>query len=137
MARIVDLNALVGEDIVFKYGTPVVEYAIPGDISVGTVFDLFEKFQAVSKIDGDDPDALTEQVRQRFDGITGKLMEVLKVRQPALAEYPFGIRGTGVVLREILSALGVSVTEDPPAPAPMARRRSAGSKKKTATRRKR
>lgn len=136
MARIVNLNELVGEDIAFQYGTPVVEYLIPGDIDVETVFDLFEKFQSVTKIEGDDPAALTAQVRQRFDGITSKLMEVLQVRQPTLERYPFGIRGTGIVLREILSALGVNVTADPPAPAPTPRRTSA-TKKKTQARRKR
>lgn len=134
MARIVNLNELVGEDIEFHYGTPVIKYLIPGDIDVETVFDLFEKFQSVSKIDGDDPEKLTEQVRARFDGITSKLMEVLQVRQPALERYPFGIRGTGVVLREILSALGVQVTENPPAPAPITRRRSATKKRATARR---
>ena len=134
MARIVNLNDLVGEDIVFQYGTPVVEYAIPGDISVETVFELFDRFQNVSTIEGDNPDELTAQVKQRFDGITEKLMEVLHVRQPDLEQYPFGIRGTGIVLREILSALGVNVTEDPPKPAP-APRRTPASRKRAASRR--
>jgi hypothetical protein len=133
MARIVNLDELVGEDIEFKYAGE--SYVIPGDIDVETVFDLFEKFQSVSKIEEKDPAQLTAAVRARFDGITSKLMEVLTVRQPGLERYPFGIRGTGVVLREILSALGVSVTADPPAPAPRAQRRSAG-KKRTAARRK-
>ena len=136
MTRIVNLNELVGEDIEFQYGSPVRKYLIPGDIDVETVFDLFEKFQSVSKIEGDDPAALTAAVKARFDGITSKLIEVLQVRQPDLDRYPFGIRGTGVVLREILSALGVSVTEDPPKPAPRAQRRSAGKKKTTARRKK-
>jgi hypothetical protein len=137
MARIINLNEAVGEDIVFQYGKPVKDYAIPGDIDVGTVFELFEKYVSVAKIEEDDAEVLVGAVKERFAGITAKLMEVLQVRQPTLKTYPFGVRGTGIVLREILSALGVNVSENPPAPTPnRAQRRSATKKKTTASRKK-
>jgi hypothetical protein len=132
MARMIDLNELVGEDIGFQYGKPVREYFIPGDIDVETVLRLFEMFTNVGKIDGDDPAELAGAVKQRFDEITRELLTVLQIRQPTLKKYPFGIRGTGHVLRIILGELGVNVTEtNPPARAKRPQRKSASIKTKT------
>lgn len=114
MTQIVNLNELVGEDIVFQYGAPVVEYRIPGDVDVATVFELFEMFLALSKISGDDPETLAADVQRGFFDIRDKLLKLLQVRDPNLKIYPFGIRGTGVVLRTILSGLGVQVSEESP-----------------------
>lgn len=116
MTQIVNLNELVGEDIVFQYGTPVVEYRIPGDVDVETVFELFEMFLGLSKIKGDDPEKLAADVQRGFFDIRDKLLKLLQIRSPKLTSYPFGIRGTGIVLRSILSDLGVQVSNENPTP---------------------
>lgn len=125
MAKIIDLNELVAEDIVLRYGRPVKEYRIPGDVSVDTVFTLFDAFTQLTAIEGDDPQQLADEVKRRFERIRDLVFGLLKERQPGLKEYPFGIRGTGAVLQVILSELGVNATaEDPTPPSPTPKRRT-------------
>lgn len=139
MARIINLNELVGEDIVFEYGEPPVQYAIPADVETATVFELFDMYVALAKIDDPDPEKAIGDVKQRFSDITGRLLTIFQIRDPQLTELPFGPRGTGVVLRHVLSSLGFGVTDDSPdpqksAPKKQAPRRSTSVKTRTASR---
>lgn len=138
MAKIVNLNELVGDDIVFEYGNPAKRYAIPGDIEVGKVFELFEMFTNVSKIDSKKPEEMVGEVRRKFEDIQARLLALFQQRDAKLKTLPFGIRGTGIVLRTILADLGVSVTEESPTPPsrPTARRKKTSSVKTKTRKRK-
>lgn len=134
MAKIIDLNELVGEDIVFKYGTPARNYAIPGDIEVVKVFELFEMFTSVNKLKSKKPEDLAVEVKQKFDDIQARLLALFQIRDPKLKVLPFGIKGTGIVLRNVLADLGVNVTETPQEPTPNRQQRRSATKKTTAPR---
>lgn len=136
MAKIINLNELVGEDIVFKYGQPVKDYRLPGDIDVDTVFELFQMFTTISEIKATEASEIVTEVKQKFDDITARLLPLFQQRDAKLKSLPFGIRGTGVVLRTVLAELGVSVDQADPTPPPPNRATRRTVKKKTATKRK-
>lgn len=135
-AKIVNLNELVGDDIVFEYGNPAKRYAIPGDIEVEKVFELFEMFANVSRINAKKPDAIIGEVRQKFEEIQARLLALFQQRDPKLKSLPFGIRGTGIVLRTVLADLGVNVSEESPTrpSRPTARRKASSVKTRTRSR---
>lgn len=137
MTKIINLNELVGEDIVFKYGQPVKNYRLPGDIDVDTVFELFQMFTTISEIKATDANEIVAEVKQKFDDITAQLLSLFQQRDPKLKSLPFGIRGTGVVLRTVLAELGVSVDQADPTPPPLNRAARRTPKRKTATRKRR
>lgn len=131
MAQIINLNELVPEDIIIQYGTPIVDYRLPGDMDVEAVFRLFEMFRALSVTEGDG-DEVFDQLKTRFGDIRLELLRLFQQRQPELTELPFGIRGTGALLRVILGQLGVNVTEETPTPpSPTKKARSTAKKKPT------
>lgn len=134
MARIVDINALVPEDIVIRYGTPPKDYRLPGDLSVETVFRLFEMFQALTTVTGSDAGEVVGELRQRFGDIEHELLLLFQQRDPKLEKLPFGIGALGQVLRVILGQLGLTVTDEnptPPTPTPSsARTRSKPARKR-------
>lgn len=135
MPQIIDLNELVPEDIIIRYGSPPVDYRLPGDMDVEAVFRLFEMFRALSVTEGDD-DEVFDQLKGRFGDIRAELLKLFQVRDPSLVELPFGIRGTGALLRVILQQLGMSVSDEDPRPASPTRAPSR-TPKKPAARRKR
>lgn len=121
MPQIIDLNELVPEDIVIRYGTPPVDYKLPGDMDVESVFRLFEMYRALAVTEGDDNEVF-DQLKTRFGDIRAELLKLFQVRDPKLAELPFGIRGIGALLRVILGQLGVTVSEETPTPPSPARK---------------
>lgn len=118
MAQIIDLNELVPQDITIRYGTPAKDYKLPGDISTEMVFRLFEMRQALASIDATDPVKIVEAMKARFGDIEAELLTLFQQRNPAMKSLPFGIRAMGAVLAVVLGQLGLTVTEDPPTPAP-------------------
>lgn len=138
-AKIVNLNELVGEDIAFEYGNPKRLYTVPGDIDVNTVFELFDMFQGLTQIEADDPNELFGEVKDKFLQIRARLLTLFQVREPRLRDIPFGVRGTGIVLRTILGELGITVTQDapadPPKPARATAQRGSGSRTSRTTKR--
>lgn len=115
MAQIIEMNELVPEDIIVRYGNPPVDYKIPGDIDVETVFRLFEMFQALSSTEGNDQEVF-DSLKAKFGDIRAELLKLFQVRDPKLKELPFGLRGTGALLRVILGQLGLVVTAENPTP---------------------
>jgi hypothetical protein len=118
MATIVDLNALIPEDVVIRYGRPPKDYAIPGDISTETVFRLFDMYEKLKVVEGDD--AITG-LKAGLRELEAELLELFRVRDPKLQTLPFGLTGLGHVIRTVLGQLGLQVTENPTPPKPKTR----------------
>lgn len=116
MATIIDIDELVGEDIIVRAGGQ--EYRIPTDISTEDVFDLFQCYVDSLKIESDNPDEIVAQVRSKMEAIEARQLQLLRVRHPDLDKVPWGIKGTPAVLRGVLAELGMVVTPDPPKPSP-------------------
>lgn len=133
MPRIIDLNELVGEDVIFVHGQPPREYRIPGDIDVETVFELFSMYKELGTIEADTFDEIAEEVRSKFFGIRDRLLALFQIRDPKLARLPFGPRAMGLILRSILGGLGLAISEDPPEPPAKEKRRSTAAKKSRAS----
>jgi hypothetical protein len=116
VSEIINLNDLVGKDIVFAYGTPPKQYRIPGDIPVDSVFELLSMFASLRVMEGDDPLQLMGEMRTRFEEMREKLLGLFRIRDPKLAEWPFGIRGTVIIVQRVLGELGVNASEENPTP---------------------
>lgn len=116
-AQIVDLNELVPEDIIVRYGKPAKDYRLPGDIPTKTVFGLFKMFQEISAgVTDGDAATVVSTLDERFAQIEGAVLALFQQRDPKLKELPWGIRGTGEVLKVILGELGLKVTAANPTP---------------------
>lgn len=134
MANIVDLDALVGGDLTFKYGGDSLK--IPGDVSTQQVFEIFQAFSDLQKVtDEGDPQKLEEATKLIHD----TLLKLFQVRQPEMQELPFGVRTLPIVIQEILKVLGVGVDlgdgegdAGPPAPISTPRRTKKSSRTKAA-----
>jgi hypothetical protein len=126
MATIVNLDELLPEDIVVTYRGK--DYPLPGDIDVESVFRLFAIFTALTTqpIDGK-PEEMMEQIKSRFGDVNAELLALFRERQPDLEKLPFGIAGTGAVIKLILGQLGLSIsnTGDPTPPPRTAKKTTA------------
>src|SRR4051812_9427380 len=123
MARIINLDELVPEDVEIRYrgGT----YMLPGDVSTETIFKLFELYRTLaSGVEDEDPAAVMARLRDRFGDIEAELLSLFRQRQPELEAPPFGLSALGAVLRVILAHLGINIPEGsaPPPPRPPAKR---------------
>lgn len=114
MAQIIDLNELVPQDIIIRYGSPAKDYKLPGDISTEMVFRLFEMRQALATVEGKTPGEIVGAMKGRFGDIEGELLKLFQQRDPKLTYLPFGIRAMGAVLAVVLGQLGLEVTEENP-----------------------
>lgn len=143
MADIVDLDALVGGDLVFKYGGE--ELKIPGDINTQRVFEIFNAFQELHGVTEEGDPAEIERANAL---IREQLLKLFQIRQPEMEELPFGIKTTPIVIQEILKLLGVNVRDEDedsppeeggkiiPLPRPGPKSRSARTRKTTSARKK-
>jgi hypothetical protein len=107
-AEIVDLDALVPDDIEFHYqgGT----YVLPGDIATERVFQLFKLFKELLEAQkGDDVDP--EDVVKAVSSVKRVLLELFQQRDPELKEVPFGTSALPIVMQKLLQRLGVSIDE--------------------------
>lgn len=107
MAQIVDLDLLVGGDLVFKYDGG--ELRIPGDISTELVFGVFHAFRELHDVS---EEGKPEEVERANASIREQLLQLFQIRQPEMKSLPFGIKTTPIVIQEILSKLGVNVREE-------------------------
>lgn len=132
-AEIVDLDALVGGDLTFKYEGD--ELKIPGDISTEKVFEIFEAFKQLSDVSVDgDPEAISSANKL----ISAQLLKMFQIRHPDMEKLPFGIKTLPVVIREILRLLGVTIRdEDGDEPTPLLTPSTPTRKKPSSTRKKR
>jgi hypothetical protein len=134
VARVVDLDALVPDDIDFQYRGK--SYPIPGDIDVETTFSLIKMFEEASNAERSG--ASVEEREALNLTLRNKLTELFRIRQPELTDLPFGTIAYQHILAEVLQAIGLQIAVEEPKtpPKPRARkqtvprsRRSTGSPK--------
>lgn len=130
MTRIVDLDALVPEDIEFQFRGE--KYLIPGDIQMEDTFKLVRLYEAAVAADAG---AIDERERANL-ATKAALDELFRVRQPDIQELPFGVMAYRHILAEVLELLGFQIVDEtPPEPRPKPKmavprsRRSTGSRK--------
>src|SRR3990167_5387294 len=112
MARVIDLDKVVPQDLDFKYRGE--SYVIPGDIKGPDAFKLvrvYEEAMAANEGTLDEREAANQKVEEA-------LLALLQVSQPDLEEFPFGQLAGAAVLAEILVLLGFTIIEIPPEPSP-------------------
>lgn len=119
VGNVYDLDDLIPKDIGMRFeGT---EYRVPADLPIDTTYALFELFanminaqgEAVAG-DGGNADRATTAVKDLEQYVLG----LFQIRQPKLAELPFGVAGLLAVVRLILIELGAISAETPEREAP-------------------
>lgn len=114
MARIIDLDAVVPEDIEFTYRGET--YAIPGDIDVEQTFRIIRMFEEAQAAEANSA-PIDERERLNLV-IRDELLELFRVRNPDLADLPFGTIAYQHVLVTVLGQLGLQVVGEPTPPEP-------------------
>jgi hypothetical protein len=110
VAEIVDLDAVVPEDIVFKLAGK--QYPIPGDLETEQVFKLMRLFAGL-KVSGN-----LAGVERSAKQLEAGLLDLFQVRQPDLERLPFGATSLRTVTVRVLQLLGVDVGGPQPDPLP-------------------
>jgi hypothetical protein len=131
MARVINLDELLPEDIVFTYKGR--DYTISGDISIAATFDLVELFgrHAEAEEAGD-----LQAVREVNVELEEKLLELFQERDPDLTELPFGVMAYRHVLAHVLTGLGLQIVggDGEPAKPKVEKRAVPRSRRTTASR---
>lgn len=113
MAEIVNLNEILGEDIVFDWQGA--QYTFPADVSTKLTFrlaDLYkqldeaERLIAEKKKRAEPTDKDEAAYRVLIADTEEALLEGFRDRHPELESLPFGSRGFSIALAVILSRLG-------------------------------
>jgi hypothetical protein len=122
MPQIVNLDALVPDDLEFQYRGAV--YKVPGDLPTETVFSLFEKYRKVIEAqmatseDGADPKKTWPVVERASTEMRDAILHVFQIMQPDLQSLPFGTSAMPHVTQNLLSLLGIEIGETEPDPTP-------------------
>lgn len=119
--KVVDIDAVVPDAIGFRIDGEI--YELPGDIPVPTYLQLAELFDRV-----DDRDTAGEDRAAAMQDIYDLLLELFQDRNPNLDTIPVGPRRAAVIVMALYNGDG---EEQEPEEAPKARKRPAGTKKKT------
>jgi hypothetical protein len=130
MAKIVKLAALLPEDIVFEL--PGGErYTFPGDPPLELILKIAALFERAESDDGELEAVGIEILRELDD----QVLSLMRMRDPEVAESPFGVIGVQHVVAELLKAYNFGEEEpaddtDPPKrkTAPRKSRSSSGSR---------
>lgn len=104
MARIINLDEIVPENVIIKYRD--VEYPIPGDPPLEYVFGLWD---AAQKAQESLP--LAEQV-EVMESVHARLLRVFQVADPSILHLPFGAQGLVAVSNVLFGMYGL-VTDEP------------------------
>jgi hypothetical protein len=123
VARIVNLDEILGEDIVFVCREK--EYVFPIDVSTGLVWklaDLYEKLTGIETRIAEKQKAVepVDEEQAAYRTLVAEteqaLLEGLRDRDPSLESLPFGARGFQLVLATVLVQLGflTEETKNPP-----------------------
>lgn len=102
MPEIVDLDALVPEDIVFKYRQT--EYTIPGDLRTGQTLELYALLTRLARAEAKGG---AGELKRIIEQCEAALLPIFQVNQPDMTELPFGAAGLGHVLRRVLELIGM------------------------------
>ena len=117
MAEIIDLDALVPPDIIFKYQGR--DFTLPGDISTEAVFGLFRMYQELQTAQTEESEDQAEELTRIVNRILDMLLGLFKVRDPKLeGPLPFGVKALPIVMQNVLERLGVEVAATDPLPPP-------------------
>jgi hypothetical protein len=104
MAEVVDLDALIPDDIEFKHRGK--SYMIPGDIPTQEVFKLYKLYLQLAEAEtSEDADADAQEAAT--DRVKEGLLSLFQVLQPDMKQLPFGAMSLTIVLQTILLKLGV------------------------------
>lgn len=129
----INLDELVPEDIAFvRHGK---RYVVDGDLDVDTSLKLVGLFMTAAEAEASgDVDAISAS----NNALKEYLLELFRIRDPALESIPFGVQSLREVVGQLLVAVGLQIVDDdkvvdPPKPrpkrAPPRSRRSTGSRK--------
>lgn len=115
MGRLVDLDALIPEDVTFAFRGD--EYKIPGDIPVENMLRLI---RAVGELERDaegegwDPQDAFEQDAEALLKLGAELLALFQIRHPDMQTLPFtGGAALRVIVGELLRVMGVVAGEEP------------------------
>jgi hypothetical protein len=133
MARIIELDALVPDDVVFQLNGK--KYAVPGDPDVEMILRLIKLSARVGDADNTvakagTPAAMAKAQKTQEDAATelrDELLGLFQVRQPDMERLPFGMIALQHVLAELFREVGLVSDEEVPTKA--TRKNSAGSRK--------
>lgn len=116
MAKEIDLDALIPDDLEFHYRGET--YTIPGDVDTETVLRMFRMFQLLLETrdlaqGAADADAkkFGAKIDKAYEEINSILLTLFQVNQPHLTALPFGVAAMPHVIAGVLQLLGV--TADP------------------------
>jgi hypothetical protein len=104
--KIVDLDALVGADIVVKIGGE--DYKVPADIPAELFLRILHYSAEAEKEDTSDPEAEYKATKALRDSV----LELFQIRQPELEELP-GNMGLVRLVKAIGEIYGATGGEDP------------------------
>lgn len=120
MARIIDLDDVIPDDITVKTGG--VDYKLPADIPVPDYLAIVRAAQTWDDASGEDQLSATDDLYQR-------VLELFQYRQPSLDKLPVGL---AQLVRLVVSLYGVDSDEDeaadPTPAAPSTPKRRNGTK---------
>jgi len=132
MPEIVDIDELVPEDIEFKYRGET--YTIPGDLRTDQTLKLYALLVRLAKAEAKGNAA---ELGRTVGQAEAALLPIFQVYRPELKELPFGAAALAVVLRRVLTLIGlleVAPAADPQEPAPKPAPRGRPSTRKTTPR---
>lgn len=141
MARVVKLQELLPEDVVFELpGGQRVTF--PGDPPLELILKIAALFERAQGDDGSEASEIGMDVLQQLDD---ELVRLIRMRDPEANSSPFGVLGVQHVVAQLLAAYNFGVEEeageddaDPPPPAARSTRSSgsrSSSKRSGSTRR--
>lgn len=127
MPRIIKLGELLPADFVIELSEGV-QYTLPGDPPLELILKIAELFERTENMNGDAGEVGLEVLRE----LDAQMLNLLRMRQPALEASPFGVLGVQHVVASLLSAYNfgsLEEEEDPENPPPATRsKRSSGSR---------
>jgi hypothetical protein len=113
MPRIVKLDEILGEDIVFD--TREEQYVFPADISTALLWKLADLYEKLIPLEAEMEEKkkngnLSEEEKAVYRALIGEteqaLLEGFQERDPSLESLPFGVGGFQLVLATVLVQLG-------------------------------
>lgn len=124
MAKIVKLDELLPEDIVFELPGGS-QYTFPGDPPLALVLKIASLFE---RAEGSDDESVGIETLAELDA---EILGLLRMRNPELEQSPFGVQGVTHVVARLLDAYNFAaqdgVEADPPKAPPRRSKRSSGS----------
>lgn len=107
MARIIDLDALVPDDVEVVFGGET--YPLPGDIPVELMLQVEAASQRLNTITDN------EEGQDALGGLYDAVLELFRIRRPELESVPIGLKQCVMLIGQLYAV--EEPTPDPPKPA--------------------